>query len=193
MDPFKTGLWLAPSDGKMGSMQTISSLPENDVNVVEMWVRKDPVRLIAGALAGVLAALIALVFAMVISSGAGLETTFPAKLFASILVGTSATEHASGMGIIVLGIAFVSILSAISAAVFAHFTYTNKLSELLMMGLVWGVFTWIFVWCLFLPSFDQVLWAKISAGWPFFICLLFGASLSSVKFIYGALGGKVRV
>ena len=165
-------------------------LPAHDIDMIAHWVRLNPVRLIAGALGGVFSSWVALIFAMILLNVSGGEPTYAPKLLAAVLLGSEATEISAGMGTVVTGVVLLSVLCAFLGAVFSHFVYTNKFKPMLMMGLVWGTFSWIFIWCLFLPSFNAILWAKVSAGPVFFVCLLFGAALTSIRFIYSALGGK---
>ncbi|MFZ9594638.1 MAG: hypothetical protein ACO3A2_01015 [Bdellovibrionia bacterium] len=157
-----------------------------EYNLVEQWLRKDPMRWISGALAGVLAGAIAMVAAGMIASQSGLEFLFPLKLIGTIPLGAQATELGFTPGAIAGGVV-LGILCSVLGMIYSHFVFSNSLDALLAMGLVWGSFSWIFIWNLFMPSFRTIFNAHASSGVAFFICLLFGSSLSSVKLFYRAL------
>lgn len=160
-----------------------------EYNLVEMWLRKDPLRWISGALAGLLAAAIAMGVAMLIAQAGGHELWFPVKLMGSILLGSSATDIDSSAGIMAGGL-FIEGLGALLGFIYSHFTGSNKMGALLPMGLVWGIFSWIFIWNLFMQSFLPIYSARISSGPVFLICIAFGLSLASVAFFDRALKGK---
>ena len=149
-------------------------------NLVENWLRRDPVRWISGGLAGLLAAVVAIGFAMILASTAGLETWFPLKLIGSIVLGPVATDINLAQGAVAGGILFV-LTCIFLGSVFAHFVYTNALKGLLAMGLVWGLFSWIFIWNLYMQSFNTILAAQVSSAAAFPICVLFGLTLASVS------------
>jgi hypothetical protein len=149
-----------------------------EMNLVELWLRRDPARWIAGVLTGLVAGLIALVLAMVLSAIGGRELWFPAKLFGAILLGTPVTAAGTGFGAVIVGLILYEAICGFFGFVFAHFVPTNSVRALLMMGLVWAAFSWIFLWNLFLPSFNAFLWANVSSGVAFPICLAFGLSLA---------------
>jgi hypothetical protein len=151
-----------------------------EYNLVEMWLRKDPIRWIAGALAGLLAGVVAMGVAVFIASSVGLEPLFPVKLMGTILLGPSATEIGIDQGAIV-GALIIESLSLVLGVIFSHFVGSNKIEALAPMGLVWGVFSWIFIWNLFLQSFRPIYVAKVSSSPVFLICLTFGLALTSVK------------
>ncbi len=162
---------------------------EEDYNLVETWLRKDPSRWAAGFLAGLFAGVVALGLASIISVMAGKEFTFAVKLMATPLLGSFATEAGTQAAAVIAGFILFEAICAFWGLVFAHFTQTNHLSSLLAMGLVWGLFSWIFIWNLFLQSFDPIFWAQISAGAVFPICLAYGISLTSVAFFDRIMGG----
>jgi hypothetical protein len=159
-----------------------------EYNLVEMWLRKDPVRWIAGAFAGLFAGAVAMGVAMLIASQIGLEPLFPAKLIGTILLGPSSTEIGVMNGAITGGILF-ECLTLFWGVVYSHFVGSNKLGALLPMGLVWGLFSWVFIWNLFLQSFRPIFNAHVSSGPVFFVCLAFGFSLASVKLFDQILRG----
>ena len=160
-----------------------------EYNLVEMWLRKDPVRWIAGGLAGVLAGGVAAGVAMILAKMAGFEGSFPIKLIGTILLGAQATEIGNATGFLTGGITFEGLCFFLGV-VFAHFTGVNSLKVLIPMGLVWGIFSWIFIWNLFLQSFNTIYAARIPSGPIFAICLAFGLALSSVSFFDQLLRNK---
>ena len=150
-------------------------------NLVQMWLRKDPVRWIAGSLAGVFAGAFAMGIAMTFACAYDFEIWFPLKLIATSVLGSEATEVGPELdSAAFLGGMLWEGVCAFLGFVFAHFTYTNVLVELLAMGLTWGTFSWIFIWNLFLQSFHSIHWAQISSAAVFPICIGFGLALSSV-------------
>ncbi len=150
-----------------------------EYNLVEIWLRKDPVRWAAGALAGLFAGAVALLFAMIFASCVGMDFWFPAKLMGTILLGPSATEFAATQSIWV-GVATFEAICLFFGFVFAHFTGTNSVSALLAMGLAWGAFSWVFLWNLFLQSFRTIFSAHVSSGAALPVCFVYGLALSSV-------------
>jgi phage shock protein PspC (stress-responsive transcriptional regulator) len=159
--------------------------------IVEKWLRRDTTRWFAGVLAGLFAGSVAMIFAMYIASSASLESWLPVKLFATLLFGNKATEYGMNTTYVFAGAAVLSVIFAIWGTIFAHFVYTNHMPSLLAMGMVWGVFLWIFNWNLYLQSFLEIRSAGISAGAAFPVCLAYGVSLVSVAFFDRVLrGGK---
>ena len=162
-----------------------------EYNLVEIWLRRDPVRWFSGVLAGLLAGAVAMGLGMMLAVNAGLETWFPIKLVGTILIGPSATglgaQYASG---IIAGAAISAVAFSFLGAVFAHFTGTNSLKALLPMGVVWGLFSWIFIWNLFMQSFRPIYAAQISSAAVFPICITFGVALASVSFFDGIFRRK---
>src|SRR5947209_5848509 len=129
-------------------------------NLVENWLRRDPIRWVSGSLAGIFGAIVATIFAMFLSVSSGLQSWFPLKLLGTILMGASATDVDLTQGAVYGGVLF-AVVSAFLGMVFAHFVYTNVLQERLIMGVVWGVFSWIFLWNLFMQSFKPIYAAQI--------------------------------
>ncbi|MGZ3688973.1 MAG: hypothetical protein ACXVBW_11765 [Bdellovibrionota bacterium] len=152
-----------------------------EINLVAIWLRKDTKRWVAGVMGGLFAGGVSLVVAMVISSIGGMEFWFPAKYFATIVSGPVATTLGAGFGSVILGAIVWEAVAAFFGFVFAHFTGVNDVGTLLAMGLVWSLFSWVFVWNLFLQSFRGIFWAHISSGAVFPVCLAYGLSLASVS------------
>lgn len=155
---------------------------DNDLNIVAIWLRKDPKRWVAGILAGLLAGAIAAGVSAVISVMGGYQALFAVKLLATPILGPGATDVASGMVAIVTGVIVWEAICAFFGFVFAHFTGTNSLGALLPMGLVWAAFSWVFLWNLFFQSWRPIFVAQISAWVVMPVCLAYGLSLSSVAF-----------
>lgn len=151
-----------------------------DQNLVEIWLRRDPVRWIAGAIAGLIAGVIAILVAGWVASLYQFEFWFPVKLLGTILLGPSATELGTHRGGILAGGVIFEGLGLFLGVVYAHFTGTNRLVALIPMGLVWGIFSWIFIWNLFMQSFPTVRAARIPPGPVLPVCLAFGISLALV-------------
>ncbi len=154
---------------------------EPDMNLVEMWTRKDPSRWVAGAIAGVVAGVVSLVVAGILCKMGGMEFVFPEKFAATILLGAKATNIGADLGPVIAGFVLYEIVAAFLGFVYAHFVFSNNRTALLSMGFVWGVFSWIFIWNLFLQSFNQIFAAKQPAGPLFLICVVFGVSLSCLS------------
>jgi hypothetical protein len=152
-----------------------------DANLVENWLKRDPSRWVAGALAGIFAGLISAAFAGVLAIAGGYEFWFPLKAVATPFFGGAATEYSNSQALLVGFVAYEA-LCAFLGLVYAHFTATNALGPLLGMGFVWGVFSWIFISCLFAQSFRAFSALNISKGILFPIDLVFGLSLTSVAF-----------
>lgn len=170
-------------------MHTTDAMNSEEMNLVEIWLRKDIVRWISGAISGAIAGIVALVAAMALSAANGLELWFPAKVAGSIVLGATATETGFSAAIIV-GAIIVAAVGTLLGAIYAHFTATNQRGPLLAMGFVWGTFSWIFIWCLFIQSFQPVLWTEIPKSAAFLIMQIFGASLSIVANIDPIIRGK---
>lgn len=155
---------------------------DQDINMVEVWLRKNPSRWIAGVLSGLFAGLVALVFAMVLSAVLGAEFLFPAKLPAVPFLGRVATEYGFHLVPILVGVLVHLTLCSVLGLVFSHFVFTNSVKALLAMGLVWGLFSWVFIYNLFVQSFTMVLALEPSPGPAFFVNVIFGLSLASLAF-----------
>lgn len=155
---------------------------ESDMNLVALWLRWDPLRWVAGAMAGLFAGSVLLLFSMGLSFLSGKEIWFPIKLGALPFLGSQATELGVHSQTLFIGLFFHETLSVVLGIVFAHFTATNSIRALTAMGLVWGIFTWIFIYNLFTPAFKSVFAANIPAAATFPVAIVFGLSLISVAF-----------
>lgn len=153
---------------------------DQDINIVGMWTSFDKVRWIAGALGGLFAGFVAIVFAMVMVAAAGSEFWYPVKLMATPVLGAGATVYGFNLGAIVVGLIVFEVLTMVLGMIYAHFTVTNLLSVLLGIGIVWALFSWIFIWNLFLQSFETIFASQLPSGAALAVCLVFGLSLTSV-------------
>jgi hypothetical protein len=173
----------------MNHAQSSHGLPPEDIDLVATWLVADKARWMAGIAAGLLAGLLAMGFAGVLSVAGGMEFTFPLKLMGSAILGPHATELGPNLGAVITGLLLVEALAAFWGFVYAHFVKTNVLGSLLAMGLVWGVFGWIFHWNLYFHSIKTILTANISAAAAFPVFLVYGLSLTTVAFFDRAFKG----
>jgi hypothetical protein len=158
-------------------------------DIVALWLRKDPVRWVAGIAAGIVAGVFSLVFAMILSKMNGLDLFYAARIPALPVLGSTAMEYTNSMGILV-GVAVHLLICSVLGFVYAHFTGTNAMTRLLGAGLVWGLFSWIFITNLFAMSFTDVAAVGYSRGAGLFVNLVFGLSLTSVAFFDQAFRGS---
>ena len=163
-------------------------VPEpGDINLIELWLRKDPTRLMAGAMAGLFAGLLSICVAGLMAKSGGSEFWFPIKVAALPVLGGSATEYGMHMKAIVLGLVIHEFISMVLGMIYSHFVATNAMPALLGGGFVWGIFSWIFIQNLFIQSFTDVFAAHLSSGAAFLPLMIFGLSLSSVAFFDRAI------
>ena len=153
---------------------------EGEHNLVALLWNFRAVRLKAGMLAGIFAGTMMLVFGMIFCAAKGLDVTAPLKIAALPFLGNAAMEYGSGTGIVVGLIAFF-IYTIFHGMTYSHVTGGNHRGALLGMGLTWGVFSWVFVTCLFMPAFRSYYEAEIPRGVMFFAWMVWGLSLQSVK------------
>lgn len=154
---------------------------DNELDMVALWLRKDTRRWTAGVLAGAFAGAVAMALAMVFSKMGGYDAFFAPKLFGGILIGWQATDVGAGMGAAIDGFVIFELIAAIFGFAYAHFVPTNRLQPLLAMGAVWGIFSWIFLWNLFLPSFAAIRFSGVTPGVALPVCMTYGLCLASVK------------
>jgi len=165
----------------MSSATQHSTPGEDDFNLVEIWLRKDPARWIAGAFAGIFSMLVMFAVTAFAMKSGGHDIWILPKAFAVPFL--SGTAMASGIHAkaIVVGFVVFGLISVLLGAVFAHMTGTNRIAPLLGMGLTWGAFSWIFINNLFSSSFREVFALEISKGCAFFAWMAFGLSMVSVS------------
>lgn len=155
---------------------------EEDINLVEIWLRRDYVRWVAGALAGAFAGVMAIIAGMVIVKlGHGQDVWYPVKLMATPILGRSATDFAMDPTHLIVGFLMIEAICVFWGVMYGHFVSTNRIAPLLAMGLVWGLFSWIFTWNLFLQSFKMIFATHTPSGAVFFVCLAYGFSLASIS------------
>lgn len=171
-------------------MKTTEMTQEIDHDIVAIWLRRDPIRWGAGLLAGFAAAVIALMVAMVLSKMGGRELLFPIKVCALPFLGSQATEFTAPISTLIVGMIAMLGFGGFWGAVFAHFTGTNRVPALLGVGLVWGLFTWVFWFSLFLFSFKAYYWAQVSPAMTFPVAVTYGLSLATVSIFDRALRGS---
>ena len=164
---------------------------EGEMNLVAIWLTFDLPRTIAGVMAGIFAGIVAWVFGGIIAMSAGMEFWVPFKLAATPIMGATAMNYGFNAAIIV-GLIVHSALCGVLGGVYAHFTKTNKTLPLLGAGFMWGTFSWIFIQNLFVRSFLDVRTYAIPSGVAFFVLLVFGLSLVSIKFFDRLVCGKTR-
>ena len=170
-----------------------SILPEDgDFNLVALWLKFDLPRLIAGLLAGLFAGVVMAIAAGVFAKLGGEEFLYPVKIAASPILGLEATAYGMNLGPIILGFIVHETICGVLGMVYAHFTKTNELLPLLAAGFVWGTFSWVFIQNLFVRSFIEVRTADLPSGIAFFVLLIFGFSLSSIRIFDRIVCGKVR-
>lgn len=152
-----------------------------ELNLVESWVKKDPARWIAGALAGLFAGLAMLAFAVILFALLGYDAWAPVKIAAVPFLGGEAMAYGNTQGLI-FGFVVHELFSMFIGFVFGHFVFTNSLPGLLGMGLTWGIFAWIFLNNLYFNSWREYFVVEMPRGAGFFSLLVFGISLTSVAF-----------
>ncbi len=160
-----------------------------DINMVEKWLRFDPIRWLAGGMTGLLSGALLMGVGTLACAYFGHEVWFFLKLGALPIAGSEATELGVHGNSIFTGFLFYEGLALVLGVLFSHFAWTNSLGALAAMGLVWGLFSWIFICNLFIQSFPQVLAAHISPGATFPLMVMFGLSLTSLRFFDRLLRG----
>jgi hypothetical protein len=171
--------------------KTTPVVEEGEMDLVAMWLVFDLPRTIAGAMAGVFAGLVALVFAGILSMIGHLEFLYPFKIGAAPILGREALDFGFS-GAVILGTLVSLVLCAILGMVYSHFTKTNRLVPLLGAGFMWGTFSWIFINNLFTKSFLNIRELDLPAGPAFFVYLVFGFSLASIRIFDRAICGRTR-
>ena len=164
---------------------------DEDYNLVETWLTFDLPRIIAGVMSGIFAGIVAAVFGGLLYTLAGQEFWIPLKVAAAPILGNHAFNYGFG-GAVILGLIVHSIICAVLGGIYAHFIKTNHLPALLGGGFMWGTFSWVFIQNLFVRSFQDVMTADIPSGPAFFVLLVFGFSLSSIKVFDRIVCGKTR-
>jgi hypothetical protein len=173
---------------------TSSSVPpfeEGDIDLVATWLVFDLPRTIAGAIAGIFAGLVAWTFAGFLAKSGGYEFWFPFKIPAAVVMGRDALTYGMTSAIVV-GTVIHSTICAVLGMVYSHFVKSNRPIALLGAGFMWGTFSWIFINNLFVRSFLNVREMELPNGPAFFILLVFGFSLASLKVFDRIICGRSR-
>ena len=152
---------------------------EGEFNLAEMWATPRAARLRAGVFAGIFAGIMMQIFGIIFHIFTGDELLKGMKIAALPVLGREALAYGVGPGLFV-GLAMFFLLSIILGVAYAHFTGINNKKGLFGIGLTWAAFSWVFITCLFSPSFRSYHEADISRGAMFFAWIVFGLSLMSV-------------
>jgi len=181
------------SNPSHASSQAHHSVPheEGEMDLVATWLVFDLPRTIAGAIAGIFASLVAWVFAGFLATAGGYEFWMPFKVPAAPILGRDALTLGMSPAVIV-GTVVLSIIGAVLGMIYAHFVRSNRMDALLGAGFMWGTFSWIFINNLFIRSFLNVREMELPNGPAFFVLLVFGFSLASLKVFDRIICGKTR-
>ena len=152
---------------------------EGEFNVVALWTKFRAARIRAGIAAGIFAGFMMQVFGVIVCSIKHWDLMMPFKIAALPVIGRDALAYGSIPGLLVGLVVFYS-LAMLLGATYAHFTGNNNRIVRLGIGFTWGAWGWIFITCLFSPSFQAYAEADIPRGIMFFAWMVFGFSLSSV-------------
>ena len=154
---------------------------DDDRDIVAMWLKWDPKRLLAGVMSGLFAGLIAAGFAVVFAKMLGADPLFPIKFAAIPMLGEQALRYDNTQAILV-GLLTHELLCVVLGVVYAHFTGVNSLPALLGAGLIWGSFSWIFISCLFVSAFANIAALSLPKQVFFPFNMVFGLALASTGF-----------
>lgn len=164
---------------------------EGEMDLVATWLKFDLPRTIAGAMAGIFAGMVAMVFAGFLAKAGGSEFWYPFKIPAAPILHNDAMTFGHTPAI-ALGIAIHSFICAVLGMIYSHFIKSNQMSWLLGAGFMWGTFSWIFINNLYVKSFLNVRELDIPAGPAFFVYLVFGFSLVSIRVFDRIICGRAR-
>jgi hypothetical protein len=171
-------------------MNTSQQLQEDSFSLTEVFLRRDPVRWIAGGMAGAFAGLVGIGVAVIIAVIFGHEAWFPIKAAAVPVLGYHATEFGFHVGRILVGFGLIEAICIAQGIVYGHVTSTNSPGPLLAVGLVFAAFSWVFIFNLFTQSFPEFYALQLSPGAAFFAIVAFGISLSSLCFFDRMVRGR---
>lgn len=155
---------------------------DTDTDIVALWVKRDPIRWTAGVLGGLFAGIVMLVVSGLLCAANGLDVLLPVKMAALPILGGAATEFAAGMPTLITGFAMHELMCAFLGFVYAQFTGGNSKRLLFGVGITWAAFGWVFITCLFTPSWRDVLVLEFPKGIAFAGWMSYGVSLMSVGF-----------
>ena len=180
----------ANSSSQVHNLHTSSTAHlDDDRDIVSMWLKIDPKRIIAGLLAGLFAAALSAAFAAVFAKFLGADPQFPIRFAAIPWMGENAMRFDNGMAIGV-GLLTHTALCCFLGVIYAHFTAINAMPALLGAGMMWGTFSWIFISCLFVQSFRDIAALELPKGVFFPINIVFGLALASTGFFDRQLRGR---
>jgi hypothetical protein len=180
-----------PVSNPVSNPGSVGPFEEGDINIVTSWLIFDLPRTIAGAMAGVFAGLVAWTFAGFLAKAGGYEFWYPFKIPATIILGRDALT--SGMtSAVVIGTIVHSIICAVLGMVYSHFVKSNRIDALLGAGFMWGTFSWVFINNLFVRSILNVRELELPNGPAFFVLLVFGFSLATLKIFDRLICGRTR-
>lgn len=165
---------------------------EGEMNLIGTWLVFDLPRLIAGAMAGVTAGLVAWVFAGILALAGGYEFWYPFKIPAAPILQNDAMTYGITLAIL-LGTFVMCAISAVLGMVYSHFVKSNRWDALLGAGFMWGTFSWIFINNLFVNSFQNIRELDLPKGAAFFVLLVFGFSLASLRLYDHLICGRKRI
>ncbi len=158
------------------------ALPPEDIDLVANWLVFDRVRAVAGVLTGLFAGVLALAVAGALAVMNGMEFLYPVKLMATPVLGFAATEYSAGFLTLVTGFIVFQFMCTFWGFVYSHFVKTDALGPLLAMGAVWGFFSWVFEWNLFLHAEKAIVYSGVSPSAALLVCMVYGVSMSSLAF-----------
>jgi hypothetical protein len=156
-----------------------NSVP-GEYNVVELWTKFRGARIRAGIMAGIFAGVMMQLFGVAYCAVKGMDLAMPFKIAALPIIGRDALAFGSVPGLVV-GLIMFYVLMSFLGAVYAHFTGNNHTGVRFGIGITWGAWGWVFITCLFSPSFQAYNEADIPRGVMFFAWMVYGISLMSVK------------
>ncbi len=164
-----------------------------DSNLVDKWLRFDPVRWVSGIISGVFAGFVAAGVASIVAKSMGLGSLFPLKYMALPVLGAGALESGFHLSAVIAGAAVLMSICGFWGLIYSHFTFTNAKGSLFGMGIAWGLFSWIFLNNLYSPSFRDIFAVQFSNWWALLFCLTYGVSLMSVAFFDRFFRGSTKV
>jgi len=164
---------------------------EGEMDLVATWLIFDLPRTIAGAISGIFAGLVAWIFAGFLAKAGGYEFWMPFKVPATTVLGRDALTYGLTHAI-VIGTLIHCTICAVLGMVYSHFVKSNRWDALLGLGFMWGTLSWIFINNLFVPSFLNVREIELPNGPAFFVLLVFGLLLASLKIFDRIICGRTR-
>lgn len=153
-----------------------------DMNLVEIWLRRDIARWIAGAFAGFFGGLVSILVGGLLSKLIGGDFWVIVKLGAIPLLQANSMEYGFNLPTIITGAVIYQGLATFLGILYAHFTGTNNCKALFGVGLTWAAFSWIFLNNLYFNASRTYFVVGLPKALMFAVCLAYGVSLVSVSF-----------